>query len=172
MLEQMMKRVEANDANSMTFLGRYYFEGLFGLQQDCNKAFALYTRAAEIGSSEAHYHIAGAYVNGESVEKNMKKAIHHLELAAMAGHETARYNPGVIEYNSGNMERAIKHGMISASAGQKESMASIQELFETGHVNSDLYELTLKAYNDSCAEMRSNARKDAAYFIENGVTRG
>ena len=62
--------------------------------------------------------------------------------------------------------------MISASAGHSKSMASIQELIETGHVQSDVYELTLKAHNDSCAEMRSKAREDSAYFKVNGVTRG
>jgi hypothetical protein len=45
-----------------------------------------------------------------------------------------------------------------------ESMAAIKKLFERGLVQSDLYELTLKAYNSSCEEMRSKAREDAAYF--------
>ena len=54
-------------------------------------------------------------------------------------------------------------------------MTAIQREFETGHMKSDLYELTLKAYNDSCAEMRSEAREDVkawedgAYMDENGV---
>ena len=171
-IERMMKRVEANDAESMTFLGCQYANGHLGLRQDWNKALELWTRAAELGSSDAHYQIGALYYKGLGVEKDAKKAIHHYELAAMAGHETARCNLGVMDANSGNMERAIKHGMISASAGHGESMAFIQELFETGHVNSDLYELILKAYNDSCAEMRSKAREDAAYFQENGVTHG
>ena len=167
-----MKRVETNDADSMTRLGVCYANGSFGLRQDWNKAFELWNRAAELGSSEAHYRVSASYYQGKGVQKDVKKAIHHEELAAMAGHESARYNLGVGEYNSGNFERAIKHWTISASAGHGESMASIQELFERGHVNSDLYELTLKAYNDSCAEMRSKAREDAAYFKENGLTHG
>jgi TPR repeat protein len=52
----------------------------------------------------AHYRIGVVYYQGEGVEKDVKKAIHRLELAAMAGHETARYNLGVNEYNSGNLE--------------------------------------------------------------------
>jgi TPR repeat protein len=163
-LERTMKRVEANDVNSMTHLGCCYDNGELGLQQDWNKALELWTQAAELGSSEAHYQIGTSYDEGEGVEKNMKKAIHHYELAAMAGHETARYNLGCIEYKSGNMERAKKHLTISASAGDMESMAAIKKLFERGLVQSDLYELTLKAYNNSCEEMRSKAREDAAYF--------
>ncbi len=171
-IELVKKRVEANDAESMNYLGLCYAEGKLGLRQDRTKAFKLWTQAAELGSCMAHYRIWFVYYQGEGVEKDVKKAIHHLELAAMAGHETARYNLGVNEYNSDNLERAIKHWMISASAGHSKSMASIQELIETGHVQSDVYELTLKAHNDSCAEMRSKAREDSAYFKVNGVTRG
>jgi TPR repeat protein len=163
-MERMMKRVEANDATLMTNLGGYYAEGLYGLQQDRNKAFELYTRAAELGSSEAHYQIAGKYINGESVVKDVQKAIHHLELAAMAGHESARYYLGCMEYDSGNMERAIKHWIISASAGHSKSILAINKSFEGGHVQSDLYELTMKAHSDSYEEMRSKAREDAAYL--------
>ena len=46
----------------------------------------------------------------------MKKAKFHYEAAAIAGHEAARYNLGYMENKSGNMERAVKHWMIAASA--------------------------------------------------------
>jgi TPR repeat protein len=161
-LEQMMKRAEANDANSITYLGCCYSNGSLGLRQDWNKALELWTRAAELGSSDAHYQIGYLYYKGLGVEKDAKKAIHHYELAAMAGHEMARYNLGVIEYKSGNMERAIKHWTISASAGQKKSMTAIQTSFDWGLVQTDAYELMLKVYTDSCEEMRSKAREDAA----------
>jgi TPR repeat protein len=161
-IERLKKRGEANDVNSMTRLGCFYADGSFGLRQDWNKAFELWTRAAELGSSEAHYLIGGVYYEGLIIEKDMKKAIHHLELAAMAGHESARYYLGCIEYKFGNMERAIKHWTISASAGHRESMAAIIRPFNRGLVQNDVYELILKAYNDSCEEMRSKAREEVA----------
>lgn len=52
-----------------------------------------------------------------------KPYITKYELAAMAGHEAARYTLGGIEHDS--IERAIKHFMILASAGHKESMKMI-----------------------------------------------
>jgi hypothetical protein len=171
-LDQIKKRVEAKDAGSITFLGCCYADGSLGLRQDWYKAFELWTRAAELGSSEAHYLVADSYDEGLGVEKDVKKAIHHYELAAMAGHEMARFNLGCIEYKSGNMERAIKHCTISASAGHSKSMSAIEGSFEKGLVQTDAYKLTLKAYNDSCTEMKSNAREYAAYVYENGVTRG
>jgi hypothetical protein len=87
----------------------------------------------------------------------------------MAGHERARHNLRVMECNSGNEERAIKHRRISASAGYTNSMTNIQLVFKMGHVQGDVYEQTMKAYNDSCAKMRSKARDDAlAAYRGNG----
>jgi hypothetical protein len=42
----------------------------------------------------------------------MKKAKFHYENAAMAGHEAARINIGVLECNSGNKVRAISIGRL------------------------------------------------------------
>jgi TPR repeat protein len=165
--ELLKKRVEANDANSFNNLGLHYAGGTLGLRQDLNKALELWTRAAELGSCIAHCTIGGKYYQGVGVEKDAKKGIHHFELAAMAGNELARFQLGRIEYESGNMERAIKHWIISASAGHSKSILWIKKSFERGHVQSDVYELTLKVYNDSCTEMRSKAREDAAFFYEN-----
>ena len=95
----------------------------------------------------------------------MKKAKHHLELAAMAGHEMARHNHGVMEGNSGNRERAIRHLTISASAGHRDSMTVLLEKFEKGFIQREVYQSMLKAYNDSCVEMTSKAREDALAFI-------
>jgi TPR repeat protein len=131
----------------------------------------LFFTEKEIGS-DAHYRIGISYFERTGVEKDTKKVIRHFEIAAMAGHERARYYLGYIEADSGNMERAIKYWTFSASAGQKESMMMIKESFEKGLVQTDAYELMLKAYNHSCEEMRSKARDDAAYFEENGVRSG
>jgi hypothetical protein len=47
----------------------------------------------------------------------LKKAKFHYEAAAMAGRELARSTLGTNEYQSGNLERALKHWTIAASAG-------------------------------------------------------
>ena len=171
-IEKVKKRVEANDVNTLTELGCFYAIGSHGLRTDWNKAFELWTRAAELGSSRARYAIGSAYLHGKGVEIDGKKARHHLELAAIAGHEMARFSLGRMEYNSGNMERALKHCMISASAGHNDSMTVIQREFEKGLVQRNVYELTFKACNDSRAEMTSQARNDARRLLQNRVSRG
>jgi len=88
----------------------------------------------------------------------MKKAKFHLEAAAMAGHEVARNNLGVFEANSGNMERAIKHWTIAASDGCFRAMDELRKFFKRGFVSRESINSILTAYNNSCAEMRSEAR--------------
>jgi TPR repeat protein len=150
----MMKRTDANDAASIYMLGVCYHNGLRGLQQDRTKAMELYARAGQLGSGKAYCNLGKLYHEGG----DMKKAKFHFEAAAMAGHEGARYNLGILEYNSGNMERASKHWTIAASAGCYTAMEQLITSFKRGHISRDAINSTLAAYNNSCAEMRSDAR--------------
>jgi len=153
-VEEMMKRVAANDAASINLLAGYYYHGRLGLQQDRTKAMELYGRAAELGNTKAHNNLAGIYHDGG----DLKNAKFHFEEGAMAGHEIARCNLGAIEYNSGNMERAFKHWTVAASAGSYNAMHEMRAFFEKGYVSRESIDSTLIAYNNSCTEMRSESR--------------
>jgi hypothetical protein len=63
-----------------------------------------------------------------------------------------------MEAEYGNMERAVKHWTIAASAGQYYAMNHLRTGFEKGYVSRESINSTLVAYNDSCAEVRSEAR--------------
>ena len=76
----------------------------------------------------------------------------------MAGHKVARYNIGSLEANSENVERAVKHWTIAASAGDSYAMNQLRTFFEEGFVSRESIDSTLIAYNNSCAKMRSEAR--------------
>jgi DNA-directed RNA polymerase subunit RPC12/RpoP len=153
-VEELMKRVEANDAGAIYILGSYYAHGQLGLQQEMAKGVDLWTQASKLGSSHSHFHLGCTYGEGG----NLKKAKFHYEAAAMAGHELARNNLGTMEAQSGNMERAVKHWMISASAGHHGAMNNLLITFKQGLVSRNAMDSTLTAYNNSCAEMRSEAR--------------
>jgi TPR repeat protein len=146
--------VAANDAVAMGMLAGSYDRGLHGLQRDEERAMELFTWAADLGCSKAHCSLGSIYYEGG----NMKKAKFNFEAAAMAGHEVARNNLGVMEAQSGNMEQAIKHWTIAASAGSYRAMHHLRESFEEGYVSRESIDTTLAAYNNSCAEMRSEAR--------------
>ena len=161
-VEELMKRVEANDAVAMCVLGSHYIHGGYGLLQDQEKALALWKKAAELGSSLAHFSLGVAYCQrGDS-----KKAKFHYEVAAMAGDEVASFNLGCMEAESRNMERAIKHWTIAASAGNFRSMHNLRTFFEEGILSRESIDSTLTAYNNSCAEMRSEARDNYLDYQE------
>ena len=143
----------------MTYiLGSNYYHGRGGLQQDRERAMELWTRAAALGFSLAHFNYEGGY---------SKKAKFHFGAAAMAGHEVARCNLGTIEVQSGNMGRAVKHWTIAASTGNHAAMKNILINFKQGHgVSRDALNSTLTAYNNYCAEMRSEARDAARIHID------
>jgi TPR repeat protein len=157
-----MKRVEANDAASIYALGSYYDHGERGVLQNREKAIDFYTRAADLGSSKAHYNLGAVYYEGG----DMKKAKFHYEATAMAGHEMARFNLGIHEYNSGNIERAAKHWTIAASTENYIAMHELRAFFERegGNyygkriVSRESIDSTLEAYNNSCVKMKSEAR--------------
>jgi TPR repeat protein len=153
-IEQLTKRTEENDADSMMVLANCYYNGLRGLQQDWAKALELYVRAAKLGANEAHFLLGSHYREGG----DLKKAKFHFENAAMAGHEGARSNLGYLEIKSGNIERAFKNWIIAASAGEQDAMQSLLKAFEAGRLSRESIDSTLEAYNNTCAEMQSEAR--------------
>ena len=67
--------------------------------------------------AESYYNIGYAYYHGEGVERDIEKAKHYWELAAIGGDADARYNLGILEENAGNMNRALKHYMIAVGCG-------------------------------------------------------
>jgi TPR repeat protein len=152
--EDLMKRMESNDAGAICQLGNDFFRGLNGVEQDQTRAIKLYVRAANLGYSESHNCLGSIYYEGG----DMKKVKFHLEAAAMAGHEVARYNLGCMEVKSRNMERAVKHWTIAASAGCFRAMGDLLIALKKGDVSRESIDSTLVAYNASCAEMRSEAR--------------
>jgi TPR repeat protein len=165
-VEEIMRRVEVNDADAIYMLGNYYHHGEHGLLPDREKALELWTQAAKIGSSQAHFHLGNEYrQRGDS-----KKAKFHYEAAAMAGHEATRSNLGSMEAQSGNMERAVKHWKIAGSAGDHNAMRNLLVAFNQGLTDKDTIDSSLRAYNTSCTKMRSDARDAAirSYIVSIG----
>ena len=106
--ERLMKRVEANDPVAMCYIGTERCK-----KGDYKSAFAYWTKAAALGDVVAHYQLSCMYQFGHGVEKDEKKALHHAEEAAIAGHPEARYYLGWIEEERGRSDRAAKHYIIA-----------------------------------------------------------
>ena len=164
MVERYFKRMELNDASAIYNLAGFYADGRYRLPQSHAKALELHHRAAELGHYGAYNNLGNAYRNGIGVERDEKKAIHYYELAAMSGNVYARHNLGADENRKGNMDRALKHWMISVEGGFKESLISVKQLYALGHATKDEYATALGKFQEYLGEIKSVQRDEAAAF--------
>ena len=156
-LERVHIRMKLNDGGAFAWLGSVISDGTHGFPQDMNKAIKLWNKAADLGSVQAQNALAHAYEDGDGVEKDMSKAIYYYKIAAMGGHEYARYNLGTAEEANGNMDTAMKHYIIAARSGFDKALEEISEGYKVG----DEYASTLRAHQDSLDEMKSEQRSVA-----------
>jgi len=158
----VQKRVDAGDAESMCHFGIFYSHGMHGLSRDYAKALDLFHRAAELGLVGAYNNIGNAYYAGNGVERDMKKALHYWEVAAMRGNVDSRHNLGFMEEKAGNMDRAIRHYLISVRSGYHGSLKNVQQHYSNGYATKDEYTEALRAYQNYLSEVKSRQRDEAA----------
>ena len=171
--EEMVKRYEKlmdkGNAYAINQLAGFYAEGSMGLPQDSARENELSLKAGELGCAEAYFNLGNTHDIGEGVEVDEEKAKHYWELAAMGGCVFARHNLGCAEEEAGNNQRAMKHFLISARVGDKDSLDKVTSGFRSGIITKDEYEEALRTYHNSQLEMKSEARDEATAFNE---TRG
>ncbi len=159
--KSVMKRIKKNCPVAMTHMGtKCDGEG------DHKSALKYYIKAAELGDADAHYNLSVMYRHGEGVEKDMKKAIYHLEEAAIGGHPEARYNLGLTEASYGRFERAKKHFIIAANLGDDNSLKALRELYAIGHASKEDYAGALRAYQAAVEATKSAQREEAESYYE------
>jgi len=133
---------------------------------DYKSAFEYYTKAAELGDANAHYNLSVMYRLGQGVEKDEKKKVYHLEVAAIGGNVSARHNLGCHEEINGRMERAVKHWIIAANMGHEGSMKALWEYHAKGFVKKEVLTATLRARQATIDESKSPQREEAEEFLK------
>ncbi len=154
--KQRKKRIEANDPAAIREVGLMRRK-----EGNCKNAFECWTKAAELGDVVSHYKLACSYRDGEGVEKDKKKEVHHAEQAAIGGHTTARNDLGIIEHENGRHERAVKHWMIAAKLGLDESLENLKQYNEHGMVSKEDFAATLRAHQAAVGATKSPHRAAA-----------
>ena len=165
-VKRLTKLMEMGNADAFGQLGLYYHRGSCGLRQDMAKANELWLKAGQLGCAQAYHNLGYTYEDGIGVEVDKKKAKHYYELAAMKGSIPARHNLGCLEGQAGNHQRAFKHNMLSARAGCNKSLNTVKGGYMDGIVTKDEYANTLREYQKSQDEMKSEARDKALAFIQ------
>lgn len=160
---RVRERAETHkDPEAMLLLGYYYERGSYGFPQDRSRAAGYYFSASELGSAEGHFELGKMYHDGTGVELDRKKSVRHWQIAAIMGHDMARYYLGVMDYNNDNMERAMRHFMIAAKVGHNESLKGVKQGYMAGIVAKHDFEQVLRAHQASKYEMKSKKRDAAA----------
>ena len=153
--EQRMKRIEANDPVAMRNMGtEKYHDG------DYNAAFEYFTRAAALGDVDAHYRLSVLY-QGQGVEKDEKRELHHLTEAAIEGHPEARHNIACYDWKIGQYDRAAKHWIIAAKLGHDKSLEAVKNRYKDGIVSKEDFSAALRGYQTVINEMKSPQREEA-----------
>ena len=88
-----------------------------------------------------------------------------LSLAAMNGSSAARHSVGLVELEAENYHRAMRHFLIAAKAGFKDSLDAVKAAFEGGLVTKDEYANTLRAYQKIQDEAKSEMRDKAVVMM-------
>ena len=160
-LAMVQKRILKKDPDAIEFLGGKYYCGQLGLQKDMQMAVELWTEAAELGSIKAIHNLGDLYASGNGVQEDKTKAAEFWTKAAMQGHVESRHNLGWIEGRRGNYDRAVRHYLISAKMGLKESVQTIKNAFEAGFATEEQYAEALRGYKDAVEETKSHDRDEA-----------
>jgi hypothetical protein len=169
-IQNFNERAKANDPVALCQMGKKLDN-----EGDLEGAFKYYTKAAELGDMESHYNLSVMYYEGEGVEKDLKKQMHHLEIAAIGGHQVARYNLGCDEGNNQRIDRAIKHFIIAAKLGDDHSLENVKYGFQRGDVSKEDYEAALRghqAFLDAMKSEQRDAAEEQKYHVTETITLG
>ncbi len=149
------ERAKANDPDALCQLGHK------SIQRGDGYAFQHYTKAAQLGNVEAHYYLSIMYHIGGSVERDVKKQLHHLEEAAIGGHPLARFNLGCTEGWNGRYDRAAKHFIIAAKLGFDEALDEMKKYSLKGLASKEDYEAALRGHQAAVDAAKSTQREEA-----------
>jgi tetratricopeptide (TPR) repeat protein len=154
--KSLMKRVEAGDLLTMC-----HYANIFNKKGDHDRAIEYWKKAVDLGDYvEAHSQLGSRYQEGEGVEKDMEKAVYHLEIAAIGGHHIARCQLAFIESDNGNVEKAVKHFIIAAKLGYDQAMNMLWLHYRLGNITKEDLEATLRAHHAALDAMKSPQRKE------------
>ncbi|KAL7527585.1 hypothetical protein ACHAXR_002026 [Thalassiosira sp. AJA248-18] len=161
--ERCAKRMKLGDANAYCHIA-----GDSGKPLNYGRAFELYSKAAELGSPDAHYELGNMYRSGKGRDIDIKKAKHHYQVGAIGGHLLARNNLGVIETQQGKTERAMKQFKITARNGLIKGIEALRMGYSEGLVTKEELDETVLAYKVAVDEMKSEQRDIAAKHLAGG----
>ena len=110
--------------------------------------------------------IGQCYLEGTVVDQNTSKAVEFWEVAAKKGSYYAHSLLASLDDMNGNTNGCVEHLKVAASAGHNSSMNYLMDTYKRKLVSKEDLAKTLRAYQASTDEMKSEDREDARAFGE------
>ena len=154
----MAKRVEANDPNAIREMG-----ARLRREENYKEAFVYFSKAAKLGSIQAHHDLVLLYNMGLGVEKDEKKMMYHLEQAAIGGHAEARHNLGTMAWENGKKEISIRHVIIASKQGHEKAIKDLKDVYANteGLISKADFASALRGYQAAVDATKSDQREEA-----------
>lgn len=159
-VKQLQKLIDNGNAEACFELSRLYTTGK-ELPQDMEKAYEFLFKGCKLGCGKSCHNLAVAHQDGAYFERDERKAKYYYELAVINGSICSRSVIGNIEGCAGNEDRAKRHILVGARAGDKKSLDLAKEGYKHGLITKDEYANTLRAYQKRHDEMKSDNREKA-----------
>ena len=122
---------QCDDSIAEYNLGKMYYNG-WGIDQNYNKAFGYFEKAAEKGDLEAQFNLGVMYQHGEGAAKDDLKAVEWYEKAADQRHATAQFMLGGM-YETGE---GIEKNYEESFKWYQKVKDKYGKLAEEGHVDA------------------------------------
>ena len=100
------------------------------------------------------------------MEQNLSKASEFYEVSAKKGSYRAHLNLASLHGRNDDFEKSVEHVKAAASAGDKESMDMLMDIYKQQLLPKEELAQTLRAYQASRDETKSRDRDDARLFEE------
>ena len=121
---------EAIDAVSDDGAVNLYHDAHACLAASPNKAFALFTRAAQKGNLDAQHDLAVCYLKGIGIGQNFEQAEYWLKRAADGGNLQARIDLGAYYFHNKQYVQTFKNIELAASLGSDVAQYILGRLYE------------------------------------------
>ena len=132
------------------YVSEAYRTGEYGVEESRYHCLRWLVTAASNGSYIAYGLLSKCYLNGIVVGRSELKRRQCLEIAAKKGDIKARRSLAKMDRDTGNMERAMLHTEVAASAGCKVSLTNVFQGLREGIISKSRVDGVIKKHQANC----------------------
>lgn len=159
-VEQYEKAAELKSIEAALTLSDVYCEPYPPLKKDLKKAFLYCEKAAQWGSAEAMYRLAGYYQNGIGTERSLEKSIQWYKKSFEEGSAYSAVTLGRIYHRLEDYENAYHYTLMSAEAGNPYALSYLAEYYQKGLVVAKDETEARRIFNEALGRIRELEESD------------